>query len=194
MYESSIPIILQPYNAGEFPPISVIEMKKEIILALMVCSLALPGIAVPVLGQAAGPGPNASNGSKLGIGVGDLLVIRGKGIAVNVDDGIRTRSRASLLLEVKVTAVSGTEVKFQVESGSMAIDGKTMELQGEGNFNVKGRQITIHLYGNGVKIALQGHVKEESGHLVISLQGRGHVVDDNYVFRFLCLAKRENSA
>jgi hypothetical protein len=190
MYESSIPIILQVYNVMETLLVSVIEMKKEIILALIVCSLAIPGIAVPVLGQATDPGTNASNASQPSIAIGDRLAIRGKGLAVMVDNGIRTRSKASLLLEIKITAVSGSEVKFHVESGSMTIDGKTLQLQGQGSYNSKGHQITIHLDGGDVKIVLQGRVREVKGRLIISLQGKGKVGDDNYGFRFLCLAKR----
>jgi len=193
MYESSIPIILQPYIPRDAPTISVIKMRREIILALIVCSLALP-IAVPVLGQADEPGLDTSNVSKLVIGVGDRFVIRGKGLAVKVDSGIRTRSKASLLLEIGVTDVSGPEVKFKVEKGSMTIDGKTMELQGEGSYNAKGRHVTIHLVGGDVKVVLQGHLRAAGGRLVIVLQGRGNVGDDNYGLRFLCLAKKEVAA
>jgi len=168
-------------------------MKKVIILAMIACSLVLP-LAVPVLGQADEPGIDASNAPELVIDVEDRFVIRGKGLAVNVyDDGVRKRFRASLLLEIRITDVAGPEVKFVVESGTMTIDGKAMEIQGEGSYNTRGRHIALHLDGDDVKVVLQGHGKAVRGRLVISLQGRGSVDDDNYGFRFLCLARKERA-
>jgi len=190
MYESSIPIILQLYISKQALLTSVMKMKKEMILALIACSLILP-IAVPVLGQGDEPGLDASNVSELGIDVEDRFIVRGKGLAVNVDNGVRKRHKSSLLVEIRITDVSGTEVKFTVEKGSMTMDGKTMDIQGEGNFNEKGRHTTLHLDGDDVKVVLQGHIRVFRGRVVISLQGRGNVGDDNYGFRFLCLARRE---
>jgi hypothetical protein len=162
-------------------------MKNGIIVALIVYSLALP-FAVPVLGQADGFGLNASNGSGLGIGVGDQFIIKCRGLAV--DDGIRERSKASLLLEIRITDVSGPEAKFKVERCSMKIDGKALELQGEGSYKVKGRLITIHLHGGDVDVVLHGHVKVVRGRFVIALKGRGDVGDGTYGLRFLGLAKK----
>jgi len=169
-------------------------MKKEIILALIACSLVLP-LAVPVLGQADEPGLDASNVPELVTDVGDRFVIRGKGLAVNVDnDGVRKRFRASLLLKIRITDVSGHEAKFVVERGTMTVDGRAMEIQGEGSYNTRGRHIALHLDGDDVKVVLQGHGKVVRGRrLVISLGGRGSVGDDNYGFRFLCLARKEKA-
>jgi len=165
-------------------------MKKEIILVLIACSLVLP-IAVPVLGQADELGLDVSNVPELGMVVGDRFIIRGKGLAVNVDNGVRKRFKASLLLEASITDVAGPEVKFIIERGSMTIDGNAMDIQGEGSYNAKGRHITVHLDGDDVKLVLQGRVRAVRGRFAIILQGRGNVGDDNYGFRFLCVARKE---
>jgi hypothetical protein len=164
-------------------------MKSKIMLTFIVCGLLLSGWS-SVLGQAEKLGLNTTEKEEVELCVGDRFVIRGMSFAIRMEGSNIVRSRAFILLKCCITDISGLEVKFEIESGSITVDEDTWGLQGKGSLNLKGRHANIHLEGDEGKIFLQGRARLLRGRIVLFFRGRGNIGDGNYGFRFLCVAYR----